>query len=198
MRRFAGDRLIIATHNEGKRREFAEMLGPYVKDIVAAGTLGLPEPEETGTTFIENAKIKALAAAHATNAIALADDSGLCVTALDGRPGLYSARWAGPDKDFKVAMQRVHDEIGANKDRSAYFICVLVLAWPDGHTESVEGRIDGEIVWPARGDKGHGYDPVFMSKGHTRTFAEMDAGEKNAMSHRGKAVAALIKNFFLS
>jgi XTP/dITP diphosphohydrolase len=195
-RRFTGDKLIIATHNEGKLREFAEMLAPYVKNIVASGALGLPEPEETGTTFVENAALKALAAARASGSAALADDSGLCVTALDGRPGLFSARWAGPKKDFKMAMQRVHDELGSAQNRAAAFDCALVLAWPDGHLEAVAGDVPGLLVWPPRGDKGHGYDPMFVPDGHDKTFAEMDAEEKNELSHRGVAVRALIAQCF--
>ena len=189
------NRLVVATHNKGKLREFQNLLAPYMSDVTSAGELNLPEPEETGTTFTENALLKAHAAAQLSNSVALADDSGLCVAALAGAPGLYSARWAGPEKDFSVAMQRVQDELGETKDRSAYFICVLALAWPDGHSETIEGRVDGQIVWPPRGDKGHGYDPVFMPRGETRTFAEMEEEEKNALSHRGIAVRKLIERF---
>jgi XTP/dITP diphosphohydrolase len=189
-------RLIIATHNNGKLREFRDLLAPYADGITSAGELNLPEPEETGTTFAENALLKARAAASLSGSLALADDSGFCVTALDGRPGLYSARWAGPGKDFSVAMKRVRDELGDAADRSAHFICVLALAWPDGRTETVEGRIDGQFVWPPRGTKGHGYDPVFMPDGKSHTFAEMDENEKNAISHRGISVRKLIEGFF--
>jgi len=183
--------LLIATHNAGKLREFKEMLAPYVRNITSAGILGLPEPEETGSSFIENALIKARAAAKSGH-VALADDSGICVTALNGEPGIYSARWAGPGKDFKPAMQRVHDRLGDNIDRTAHFACVLVLAWPDGHTEIFEGRVDGKITWPPRGTHGHGYDPIFMPNGETRTFAEMLEIEKSAISHRGIATRKLI------
>jgi XTP/dITP diphosphohydrolase len=185
-------RLVIATHNSGKLREFARLLGGSFGALVTAGELGLPEPEEIGTTFAENALIKAKAAALASQSAALADDSGLCVTALKGDPGLYSARWAGPDKDFASAMKRVHEALGAAQDRSAYFIAVLALALPDGSCEIFEGRVDGHIVWPPRGDKGHGYDPVFVPEGHARTFAEMEEEEKNALSHRGRAIAGLL------
>jgi XTP/dITP diphosphohydrolase len=196
MRRFEGDRLVIATHNKGKLREFGSLLGFYVKDIVSAGDLGLPEPEETGTTFTENAILKARAAAKASGSFALADDSGLCVAALGGAPGIYSARWAGPNKDFSIAMRRVNDELNVAKDRSAYFICALALVWPDKHVEIVEGRVDGEIIWPPRGEGGMGYDPVFVPAGHHHTFAEMPAEEKDALSHRGKAVRELIQKYF--
>lgn len=171
------------------------MLGAFVPAIVSAGELGLPEPEETGETFLENAKIKAIAAAKASGHPALADDSGLCVHALNDQPGLYSARWGGEAKDFKMAMTRVNAELGDHPDRTAHFACVLVLAWPDGHTEYAEGRCDGTIVWPMRGDGGHGYDPVFQPAGETRTFAEMKAEEKHSYSHRGRAVEA-IKAYF--
>src|SRR4029077_2213956 len=157
------------------------------------GDLNLPEPEETGTSFHENAVLKARTAALASGIPALADDSGLCVTALKGMPGIYSARWAGPGKDFKPAMQRVHDEIGNNKDRSAHFLCVLALAWPDGHIETIEGRVDGAINWPPRGDQGHGYDPFFVPIGESRSFAEMADREKDAISHRGKATRELVQ-----
>ena len=188
------DTLIVATHNPGKLREFQTLLAPYVKRILSAGELGLVEPEETGVTFTENALLKARAAV-ASGHIALADDSGLCVNALNGDPGLYSARWAGPNKDFPMAMQKIHDALGNMQNRSAYFICVLALVCPDGRTECFEGRIDGDIVWPPRGDKGHGYDPVFRPKGDTRTFAEMPEDEKNTISHRGLAVRKLIAFF---
>lgn len=189
------DRLVIATHNKGKLREFNELLTFHVRDIVAAGDLGLPEPEETGTTFAENALLKARAAMLATHSTALADDSGLCVNALNGQPGLYSARWAGPNKDFMAAMTKIHQMLGANTDRSAYFICVLAVVWPDGHAETIEGRVEGHLVWPPRGENGHGYDPMFVPQGHDRTFGEMDAEEKHAISHRGVASRRLLFRF---
>jgi XTP/dITP diphosphohydrolase len=200
LRRLKGDRLIIATHNEGKRREFEDLLGRYIRNIVSAGALGLAEPEETGTSFTENAILKAKAAAEATQSIALSDDSGLCVNALSGKPGIFSARWAlapGDDKkDFGRAMRRIHEELGNSQDRSAYFICVLALAWPDGAVETVEGRVEGHLIWPPQGEGGHGYDPIFVAKDHNKTFAAMKADEKNELSHRGQAVRKLIEKFF--
>lgn len=195
MRVFTDKKIILATHNKDKLAEFRELLVPFGIEIVSSGELGLSEPEETGKDFRENALIKARAAVQEAGLPALADDSGVCVNALDGQPGLYSARWAGEEKDFRKAMRRIHDELGAAADRSAYFICVLALVWPDGHEEIVEGRCDGAIIWPPRGDKGMGYDPCFVPEGETRTFAEMDAEEKHAQSHRGRAMAALTKLF---
>jgi XTP/dITP diphosphohydrolase len=189
------NRIIIATHNDGKLREFADLLRPFGSEIVSAGSLGLPSPEETGSTFSENAILKAEAAALSTSCLTLADDSGLCVTALDGNPGIYSARWAEPGKDFDAAMKRVQDELGQTADRSAYFICVLALVWPDGHSETIEGRINGSIAPSPRGTQGHGYDPIFVPEGYDLTFAEMDSERKNAISHRGQATKALIKRF---
>jgi XTP/dITP diphosphohydrolase len=184
-----GDRLVLASHNLGKLAEFSALLAGYGITVVSAGQLGLPEPEETADSFIGNAELKAHAAAQASGLPALADDSGLCVTALGGAPGIYSARWAGPAKDFPGAMARIHDGIGTHPDRSAWFISVLCLAWPDGTTRAFEGRIDGQITWPPRGGHGHGYDPVFTPSGDDRTFAEMPEAEKNAISHRARAFA---------
>ena len=181
-------RLVIATHNAGKLREFAAMLAPFVDEVVSVGQLGLAEPEETGATFTDNALIKARAAAEATHSVALADDSGLCVTALDNAPGIYSARWGGEARDFNAAMQRVHNELGASPDRSAHFACVLALVWSDGRHICFEGRVDGQICWPPRGNSGHGYDPFFVPDSFKQSFAEMDAETKNAISHRGLAV----------
>ncbi|MDP9127647.1 MAG: RdgB/HAM1 family non-canonical purine NTP pyrophosphatase [Pseudomonadota bacterium] len=192
MRRLDKERLIIATHNKGKLEEVRDLLTPYVSNIVSAGDLNLPEPEETGTTFVENAVLKARAAAAQSGSPALADDSGLCVNALGGKPGILSARWGGPHKDFSAAMQRVQNELGTAADRSAYFICVLALVWPDQHTEIFEGRADGTLVWPGRGTNGHGYDPMFVPEGQSRTFAELSHDEKNALSHRGLAVKELL------
>lgn len=197
VRKFSGDQLIIATHNKGKVQEIAALLGDYVREFPSAGDLNLPEPEETGTTFLENATIKALAAAKATGMPVLADDSGLCVNGLNGRPGVYTADWLGPQRDPAVGMQRVQDELGDNPDRSAYFVCVLVLAWPDGHIEHVEGRVNGTLVWPVRGDGGHGYDPMFVPEDRTQTFAEMTLDEKSTISHRGRAFSSLIEKCFL-
>lgn len=192
MSSLSSQRLVIATHNQGKLREFSRILGGSFAAIVTAGELKLPEPEETGATFAENALLKARTAHAITKGPVLADDSGLCVASLGGDPGLYSARWAGPDKNFKHAMRRVHDTLGDARDRSAYFIAVLALVLPDGSEHVFEGRAHGSIVWPPRGDKGHGYDPVFMPDGETRTFAEMTEDEKNTVSHRGKAILKLM------
>lgn len=196
MRKFTSESLLIATHNAGKAVEIAALLKPYVPRFVTAKDLNLAEPEETGASFIENAELKARAAAIASGMPALADDSGLCVNALNGDPGIYSARWAGPGKDFGVAMRKVHDALGTAVDRSAYFICVLSLAWPDGHIENFEGRVDGDIVWPPRGQKGFGYDPIFQEKGSDQSFAEIDPARKHAISHRAKAFEKLLKNCF--
>lgn len=196
VRKFSGNKLILATHNKGKVAEISALLGNYVQEFPSAGDLGLAEPEETGTTFLENATIKAQVAAHAAGLPALADDSGLCVNGLNGQPGVYSADWGGNLRDFNKAMQRIHDELGDNPDRSAYFVSVLVLAWPDGHTEHVEGRVAGTLIWPIRGDGGHGYDPMFVPEGLDKTFAEMTLDEKGAISHRGRAFAALIEKCF--
>ena len=191
MRLLAPGRLVLATHNPGKVVELAELLGPHGLDVVSAGSLGLPEPDETETTFIGNARLKALAAATASGLPAIADDSGLCVDALDGAPGIYSARWAGPGKDFSVAMARVNDELG-DKPRTAHFICALCVAWPDGHTETVEGRVDGALVWPPRGANGFGYDPMFLMDGQRQTYGEMTRAEKEADNHRARAFRQLV------
>ena len=194
-RRLGPGKLVIATHNAGKLREIQALLAPFGMECLSAGELGLPEPEETGTTFIANAELKAVAAAKASGLPALADDSGLCVDALGGDPGIYSARWAGPTKDFTIAMAKVNaalDAKGADASRAAHFICALSLAWPDGHVESFEGRVDGTLVWPPRGDKGFGYDPIFQPVGHSISFAEMDPAAKHAMSHRADAFAQLV------
>jgi XTP/dITP diphosphohydrolase len=194
-RRFTGETLVIASHNAGKVREIADLLGPYAKTFTSAGQLGLPEPEETGTTFVANAELKARAAAAAGH-VALADDSGLVVPALGGDPGIYSARWAGPEKDFAMAMRKVEDGLGAQADRSAYFVCALSLAWPDGHVETVEGRCYGTLVWPPRGEKGFGYDPMFKPDGYDITFGEMDPAKKHEMSHRADAFRQLVDRCF--
>ena len=191
MRKLLAGRLVLATHNPGKVVEIAELLGPFGMEMVSAGELGLPEPDETGLTFIANAELKALAAATASGLPALADDSGLCVDALGGAPGIYSARWAGPGKDFSVAMQRVHDEMGSGVD-TAHFICALCIAWPDGHTQSFEGRVDGRLVWPPRGSNGFGYDPMFLMDGQSRTYGEMPRADKEADNHRARAFAQLV------
>lgn len=183
-----GERIVLASHNKGKLVEFRALLAESGIEIVSAAELGLPEPEETAETFEGNAAIKALAAAKVTGLPALSDDSGFCVAALDGRPGVYSARWAGPGGDMSIAMQRVHDEMGASPDKRAAFVAMLCLAWPDGTTRFAEGRCEGEVCWPPRGDQGHGYDPIFIPQGDRRSFAELSADEKNAISHRGRAL----------
>lgn len=195
MRHFSGDRLVIATHNAGKLEEVRQALGVRGPSIVAAGELGLQEPEETGSTFEENAALKARAAALASGCVALADDSGLCVAGLEGRPGIYSARWAGPNKDFHAAMERIFRELGQSGAARAAFVCVLALAWPDGQVQTVEGRCEGSLLRQPRGDKGMGYDPWFVPEGYDRTFAEMEAEEKNVLSHRGKALAKFMEVF---
>ncbi len=193
-----GGRLVLASHNPGKLREFRQLLAPLGVTLLGAGELDLPEPEETGTSFAENARIKALAAARASGLPALADDSGLAAYGLDGAPGIHSARWAGPEKDFAAAMRRLHEELVARfggferADRRAAFVCALCLAWPDGELREFEGRVEGEIVWPPRGEGGFGYDPVFVPEGESRSFAEMQPAEKDALSHRARAVAALL------
>ena len=197
-RRFPGGELIVATHNPGKLREIVELLQPFGAQVSSAGERGLPEPEETGLTFIANAELKALAAAQAAGMPALADDSGLAVTALGGAPGIYSARWAGPEKDFGAAMERVRREVEATgtADDQAAFICALTLAWPDGHCESFEGRVEGKLVFPPRGTRGFGYDPIFIADGWDITFGEMDPARKHEMSHRADAFRQLVAACF--
>jgi XTP/dITP diphosphohydrolase len=191
-RRFIGDRLVIATHNQGKVEELSELLAPFAIDPVSAGTLGIPEPEETGDSFEANAVLKARVAAEASGLPALADDSGLVVPALGGAPGIYSARWAGPAKDFNAAMARVHRELG-DRDRSARFVAVLALAWPDGDLELLRGEVAGSLVWPPRGEHGFGYDPMFIPEGGTLSFGEMDPGERIRVNHRARAFAELVE-----
>lgn len=193
-RQFTGDTLVIATHNKGKVPEIAALLKDYVTKFPSAGELGLAEPEETESTYIGNAALKARAAAIASGLPALADDSGVSVVGLDGAPGIYSARWAGPGKDFTLAMERVRQELEAAPDRKgdrAAFICALALAWPDGHVEAVEGRLDGTLTFPPRGGRGFGYDPIFIPDGYTITCGEMDPAEKQAISHRADAFQKL-------
>jgi XTP/dITP diphosphohydrolase len=187
-----GSRIVAATHNPGKARELAALLeGRF--EVVAAGELGLPEPDETETTFLGNAVLKARAAAESSGLIALADDSGLSVGALDGAPGVFSARWAGPAKDFALAMAKVQgrlEEVGAD-DLGAWFSCALAVAWPKGPVVAVEGRVDGSLTFPPRGTRGFGYDPIFVPEGGANTFGEMDPAEKDAISHRARAFAQL-------
>ncbi|SRR5258708_5642067 len=200
-RRFTDKKLVIASHNAGKVREIAELLQPFGVEVVSAGALGLPEPEETGTTFEENAALKARAAARGAKLPALADDSGVVIPALGGQPGLYSARWAGPTKDFAMAMRKVEDELAAKSaqgmaDRRASFVAALALAWPDDHVELFRGEVHGGLVWPPRGNKGFGYDPMFVPDGYTLTFGEMDPAAKHAISHRARAFAKLVAACF--
>jgi XTP/dITP diphosphohydrolase len=194
-RRFDDSQLVIASHNQGKVEEIAELLTPFAVRVVAAGALGLPEPEETGDSFEANAVLKARAAAEAVALPALADDSGLVVPALGGAPGIYSARWAGPDKDFRPAMARVQREL-ADRDRTASFVAVLALAWPDGDTSTFRGEVTGHLVWPPRGERGFGYDPMFVPEGRTLTFGEMEPAEKHQISHRARAFARLVEACF--
>jgi len=192
-RRLAAGRLVVASHNPGKVREIAALLAPFGFEVVSAGDLGLGEPEETGATFRANAELKAVAAARAAGVPALADDSGLEVAALDGAPGIYSARWAGEKRDFAAAMERVRKEMAAsdNSDTAARFVCALSVAWPDGHMETGEGEVKGHLEFPPRGGNGFGYDPIFVADGHTQTFGEMDPGAKQAISHRADAFRKL-------
>lgn len=192
-----GTRLVVASHNPGKVREIHDLVAPYGLSAVSAGELGLPEPEETGTTFLANAELKALAAAASANLPALSDDSGLEVEVLDGAPGIYSARWAGPSKDFRLAMQWVADEV---RERGSWvqagpranFTAVLCLAWPDGTCAAFEGKVYGHLVWPPRGARGFGYDPMFVADGETLTFGEMEPAVKHAISHRARAFAKFV------
>ena len=187
----AGARLVLATHNRGKLREIAALVEPFGIGIVSAGELGLPEPEETAADFAGNARLKATAAAQAAQLPALADDSGFCVAALNGAPGVLSARWAGPDKDFEGAMRRINEQRSGVADERAWFVCVLSLAWPDGVSGSFMGRVDGTVAWPPRGTLGFGYDPMFIPLGASQTYGEMAPAEKHADSHRARAMAQL-------
>ena len=211
MRKLQTGKLVIASHNEGKVREIRDLLGPYGIEPVSAAELDLPEPDEIGVSFVENADLKAREAADLSGLPALADDSGLCVDALEGRPGIFSARWAytadprvapgaGPGevegpRDFRLAMGRVQEELeklGPEASRAAHFVCALALVWPDGRSEWFEGRVEGRLVWPPRGDKGFGYDPMFVPAGYDQTFGEMDPAEKHRISHRADAFRKLV------
>jgi XTP/dITP diphosphohydrolase len=195
----AGERLVIASHNPGKVAEIEELLRPYGVAAIGAGALGLPEPEETGASFEANAALKARAAAAASGLPALADDSGLVVPALGSAPGIYSARWAGPTKDFRIAMERVHRELG-DKPRQAYFVAVLALAWPPtqhgGEIATFRGEVYGRLTWPPRGERGFGYDPIFVPDGYEMTFGEMAPADKHHISHRARAFAKLVEACF--
>ena len=201
IRKLAPGKLVIASHNEGKVAEIRALLAPYGIDPVSARTLDLPEPEETGTTFVANAELKALAAADLSGLPALADDSGLCVDALGGDPGVFTANWAETPtgRDWNLAMRKVEEALaakGPDVGRDAHFVSVLALAWPDGHVEWFEGRVDGTLTWPPRGTVGFGYDPVFVPVGHDRTFAELAPEEKAAISHRTEAFKRLVAAVF--
>jgi XTP/dITP diphosphohydrolase len=189
-----GSQLVVASHNPGKVREIKALLGPHGIEPVSAESLGLPEPEETGLTFAANAEIKAHASAKAGGHAALADDSGLCVDALDGAPGIYSARWAGPTKDFRIAMTRIHDELRHKglSTSAAKFVCALCVALPSGESQVFEGEVHGRLTFPPRGDHGFGYDPIFIADGMEETFAEIDPVKKHAMSHRARAFEKLL------
>jgi XTP/dITP diphosphohydrolase len=200
VRRPITGRLVIATHNPGKLAEMRELLAPYGIDAISAGELDLPEPDETGMSFGDNARIKAQAAALATGLPAFADDSGLVVDALDGAPGIYSARWAEPEKNFRRAMETIEVKLyergaKAPEKRKAHFVSALCVAWPDGHVEDFEARVDGTLVWPPRGDKGFGYDPMFLPDGHARTFGEMSSDEKHGLPPRGKGLSHRARAF---
>lgn len=194
-RRLDGGKLVIASHNPGKVAEIAALLAPFGAAVVAASELGLEEPEETGESFRENAELKARAAAGATGLPALADDSGLVVPALGGAPGIHSARWGGESRDFRAAIERVQQELG-DADRRAWFACVLALCWPDGECRTFEGRVNGALVWPPRGGRGFGYDPMFMPDGGAATFGEMDPDAKHRISHRADAFGKLVRACF--
>ena len=206
IRKLQPGKLVIASHNQGKVREIRALLEPFGIDPVSAGDLGLPEPDETGTTFADNALLKAHASAQSAGCVALADDSGLCVAALGGAPGVYTADWAerqwfegNAGRDWYLAMGKVEGklaEIGPDADRSAYFICTLALAWPDGHAQVFEGRVHGALTWPPRGKLGFGYDPVFVAQGFDQTFAELDPAHKHNISHRADAFAKLVEACF--
>ena len=195
------ERIVVATHNKGKLAEFAALLQPHGVTAVSAGELGLPEPKETETTFAGNARLKARAAMRASGLITLADDSGLCVDALDGEPGVYTADWAGPTRDWTLAMGRVQEKLmdksaTTPEQRRASFVCTLCVVWPDGEERLYEGRAPGHLVWPPRGTLGHGYDPMFVPNGETQTFAELDPSAKNRISHRARALARLVHDLF--
>ena len=200
-RKFTEQTLLVATHNAGKLEEIADLLRPFGVDVVGAAEQGLDEPEETETTFVGNARIKAHAAARASGMVALADDSGISIDALDGAPGVYTADWAETEngRDFVMAMQKTYEKleaINASYPRRAQFRCTLVMAWPDGHDEVFEGIMPGQIVWPMRGDQGHGYDPIFQPDGYEITFGEMDRWEKNRISHRADAFKKFVEGCF--
>lgn len=201
MRKFDGKKLLVATHNKGKLAEIIDLLAPFGIEVIGAAEMNLPEPDETESTFIGNARIKAHAAAQATGLPALSDDSGIEIDALDGAPGVYTADWAETEtgRDFIMAMTKTHEkllETGKPQPWTARFCSTLVLAWPDGHDEVFPGKMEGQVTWPMRGDNGHGYDPIFIPKGHDVTFAEMPSEQKNRISHRADAFAKLVAGCF--
>lgn len=196
-KKFTGKKLLVASGNSGKVLEITKLLEPFAIEVLSAKDFNLTEPEETGNSFIENAEIKARYYGTATNLPALADDSGLCISALNGKPGIHSARWAGGEKNFDLAMKRIESEIGNNQDKNAYFACALSLYWPDDkHIESVEGTISGTLTFPPRGNLGFGYDPIFIADGYNQTFAEIAPEEKHKISHRANAFEKLLKIVF--
>jgi XTP/dITP diphosphohydrolase len=192
----AGSKLVLASHNQGKLAELTDLLRPFSIAVVSVGALGLPEPDEIAPDFAGNAQIKALAAATATSLPAFSDDSGFCAAALDGAPGVLSARWAGPEKDFANAMALLHERAGDAADQRAWFVAALCLAWPDGHTETYIGRVNGTMVWPPRGTHGFGYDPMFLPEGGSETFGEMAPDAKHLVSHRARAFGQVMKSCF--
>ena len=198
MRKFESNKLVLASHNPGKVKEISRLLKDFNLEIISVADFGIAEPEETETTFIGNARLKALHSANESGLPALADDSGLVIPALNGQPGIFSARWAGPNKDFNSAIMRVENELIGKTDLSASFVCALALAWPDGHVETVEGRCDGQLVFPARGTHEFGYDPIFIPQGHDKTFGEMTPAEKALLSHRTNAFKMLVAGCFVS
>ena len=197
-RQFDGNTLLVASHNEGKVREIEDLLKNLRIQVVSARNLGLAEPEETGATFRENAELKAGLASQAANIPALADDSGLTIEALGGEPGIFSARWGGESRDFNLAMEKVEKRLAGNKNRSATFVCALSLSWPDGHFETFEGRVNGSVCWPPRGERGFGYDPIFIASGMDLTFGEINPTLKHSISHRADAFRQLSEACFAS
>jgi XTP/dITP diphosphohydrolase len=201
MKTLKNQKIVIATHNRGKLEEFRQIFAPFGVDAVSAGQLGLPEPAETESTFRGNARIKALSAMQVSGLIALSDDSGLCVDALDGAPGVYTADWAGPNRDWSMAMRLVEEKLQARgattpKQRRAAFVCTLCVVWPNGSERYYEGKVPGQLVWPPRGVLGHGYDPVFMPAGQTLTFGELQHTDKNRISHRARALELMFRDLF--
>ena len=197
-RQFDGNTLLVASHNEGKVKEIKDLLKNLRIQVVSARDLGLADPEETGATFRENAELKAGLASQAANLPALADDSGLAIEALGGEPGIFSARWGGESRDFNLAMEKIEKRLAGNKNRSAAFVCALSLSWPDGHFETFEGKVNGSLCWPPRGERGFGYDPIFIASGMDLTFGEINPALKHSISHRADAFRQLSEACFAS